>query len=164
MSLRDQFLFIAETLDNQPAGKAVKDEDTVMEDSVDSKERERLEILRAEKESTKGCRSRTNSSHGNNATALAARKAQSFRNEKTTQVHRLDKTAEQKKESDLRYEEALPWHLEDADNKIPGLGSAFKMIPVEKWYKFTSKNKFNTLTIDEAEALLNKKTKESSGP
>lgn len=161
-----------------PAGKAVKDEDTVMEDSVDSKERERLEILRAEKEAQKAADRAQIAPTGNNATALAARKAQSFRNEKTTQVHRLDKTAEQKKESDLRYEEALPWHLEDADNKNTWVGnyesalsevnvifftegSAFKMIPVEKWYKFTSKNKFNTLTIDEAEALLNKKTKES---
>ncbi|QSZ30967.1 hypothetical protein DSL72_000527 [Monilinia vaccinii-corymbosi] len=161
-----------------PAGKAVKDEDTVMEDPVDSKERERLEILRAEKEAQKAADRAQIAPTGNNATALAARKAQSFRNEKTTQVYRLDKTAEQKKESDLRYEEALPWHLEDADNKNIWVGnyesalsevnvmfftegSAFKMIPVEKWYKFTPKNKFNTLTIDEAEALLSKKTKES---
>ncbi|ESZ97938.1 hypothetical protein SBOR_1661 [Sclerotinia borealis F-4128] len=161
-----------------PSGKAFKDEDTVMEDSVDSKERERQEILKAEKEAQKASDRAQIAPTGNNATALAARKAQSFRNEKTTQVHRLDKTAEQKKESDLRYEEALPWHLEDADNKNIWVGnyesalsevnvmfftegSSFKMIPVEKWYKFTSKNKFNTLTIDEAEAMLNKKTKES---
>ncbi|CAD6447941.1 0cbbbaf8-c40e-4782-a477-cbe7feeb657a [Sclerotinia trifoliorum] len=161
-----------------PPGKAFKDEDTVMEDVVDSKERERQEILKAEKEAQKAADRAQIAPTGNNANAAAAKKAQAFRNEKTTQVHRLDKTAEQKKESDLRYEEALPWHLEDADNKntwvgnyesaLSGVnvmfyaeGSSFRMIPVEKWYKFTSKNKFNTLTIDEAEALLSKKTKES---
>ncbi|KAI9641028.1 transcription factor IIF subunit tfg1 [Ciborinia camelliae] len=161
-----------------PAGKALKDEDTVMEDLVDSKERERQEILKAEKEAQKLADRAQIAPTGNNGTGAAQRKSLSFRNEKTTQVHRLDKTAEQKKESDLRYEEALPWHLEDADNKNTWVGnyesalsevnvmfftegSAFKMLPVEKWYKFTSKNKFNTLTIDEAEALLNKKTKES---
>ncbi|TGO35527.1 hypothetical protein BHYA_0155g00180 [Botrytis hyacinthi] len=161
-----------------PPGKAFKDEDVVMKDAVDSKERERQEILKAEKEAQKAADRAQIAPTGNNANAAAAKKAQAFRNEKTTQVHRLDKTAEQKKESDLRYEEALPWHLEDADNKNTWVGnyesalsevnvmfftegSAFKMIPVEKWYKFTSKNKFNTLTIDEAEALLSKKTKES---
>jgi transcription initiation factor TFIIF subunit alpha len=93
-------------------------------------------------------------------------------------VHRLDKNAEQKKASDLRYEEALPWHLEDADNKntwvgnyeaalsdtnvilVPD-GSKFRMIPVEKWYKFSAKGQFKTYTIEEAEAKMGKKVKES---
>jgi len=145
---------------------------------IDSKERERQEILKAEKEAQKAADLAQIAPTGNNASALAAKKNQSFRNEKTTEVHRLDKTEEQKKLSDLKYEEALPWHLEDADNKNTWVGnyeaalsdtnvilvvegSTFKMIPVEKWYKFTSKGKFTPFTTEEAEAQFAKKIKES---
>merc|ERR1711939_15565 len=40
-------------------------------------------------------------------------------------------------------------------------GSTFKMIPVEKWYKFTSKGRFTPFTTEEAEAQFAKKIKES---
>lgn len=162
-----------------PPGKGIKDEDQIMtDDPIDSKEREKQEIQKAEKEKQKAADLAQIAPTGNNASALAAKKNQSFRNEKTTQVHRLDKTEEQKKMSDLKYEEALPWHLEDADNKNTWVGNyeaalsdtnvvlvvegtTFKMIPVEKWYKFTAKGQFKTFTIEEAEARLAKKTKES---
>lgn len=159
-----------------PPGKAVKEEDLQEETPVDAKEKERLEILKAEKEARRAADLAQIAPTGN--LASTTKKPQSFRNEKTTQVHRLDKTEEQKKESDLRYEEALPWHLEDADNKNTWVGNYeaalsdtnvifvidgtdFKMIPIEKWYKFTPKNQFKTYTIEEAEALLSKKTRES---
>ncbi|KAF8851516.1 hypothetical protein BDZ45DRAFT_730868 [Acephala macrosclerotiorum] len=158
-----------------PPGKGMKDEDVTMEGApIDSKERERQEILKAEKEAQRAADLAQIAPTGNNASAMAAKKNQAFRNEKTTQVYRLDKTAEQKKASDLRYEEALPWHLEDADNKNTWVGNyeaalsdtnvvffidgnSFKMIPVEKWYKFTAKAQFKTLTIEEVEAQMNKK-------
>jgi len=160
-----------------PPGKAIK-EDEMPDDGLDSKEREKLEILKAEKEARRAADQAQIAPTGNNASALAAKKAQAFRNEKTTQVHRLDKTEAEKKQSDLRYEEALPWHLEDAESKNTWVGNyeaalsdvnvmlvieggVFRMIPIEKWYKFTPKNQFKTLSIDEAEALLNKPTKES---
>ena len=159
-------------------GKGLKEEDVPADGPVDSKERERLEILKAEKEKQRAADLAQIAPTGNNASALAAKKTQAFKNEKTTQVHRLDKNAEQKKASDLRYEEALPWHLEDADNKntwvgnyeaalsdtnvilVPD-GSKFRMIPVEKWYKFSAKGQFKTYTIEEAEAKMGKKVKES---
>ncbi|KUJ14160.1 uncharacterized protein LY89DRAFT_720527 [Mollisia scopiformis] len=159
----------------QPApGKGMKDEDMMPEGPIDSKERERQEILKAEKEKQRAADLAQIAPTGNNASAMAAKKNQAFRNEKTTQVYRLDKTAEQKKASDLRYEEALPWHLEDADNKNTWVGNyeaalsdtnviffidgdKFKMIPVEKWYKFTAKAQFKTLTLEEVEAQMNKK-------
>lgn len=159
-------------------GKGDKDEQGSPDDPpMDSKERERQEILREQKEKQKALDlaqiAPTGSSSG-----PAAKKAQAFRNEKTTQVHRLDKTEAQKKESDLKYEEALLWHLEDADNKNTWVGNyeaalsetnvifvieggRFVMIPIEKWYKFTPKGQFKTFTIEEAEATLSKKTKES---
>ncbi|KAH7171527.1 hypothetical protein EDB81DRAFT_200062 [Dactylonectria macrodidyma] len=94
--------------------------------------------------------------------------------EEKTNFNRAPKTVAAKKESDLRYEEALPWHLEDADGKNVWVGSyvaalseanvafmidksVFRMVPLEKWYRFTAKPPFQPFTIDEAEALMNKK-------
>ena len=97
---------------------------------------------------------------------------------KTEQVYRNDLTEEQKARSKLRYEEALPWHLEDFDNKSTWVGNyeaalsdtyammaqgsdgAFRVVPLEKWYKFSEKNKFKTLSFEEAEQRYNKKIKE----
>lgn len=87
---------------------------------------------------------------------------------------RTYKTDAAKKESELRYEEALPWHLEDADGKNVWVGNyvaalsennvafkidkdKFRMVPIEKWYKFTSKPPFQPFTIDQAEAFMNRK-------
>ncbi|KFY10728.1 hypothetical protein V491_07496, partial [Pseudogymnoascus sp. VKM F-3775] len=159
-----------------PAGKIAKDEDTVMGEPIDDKEREKQEIARAAKEAQRAADLAQIAPSGNNASALAAKKVQSFKNEKTTQVHRTAQTEEEMKESDLRYEEALPWHLEDAENKHTWVGNYeaalsdtnvifvidgtnFRMVPIEKWYKFTPKNQFKTLTIEEAEAEMNKKSK-----
>lgn len=94
--------------------------------------------------------------------------------EEKTNFNRAPKSQAAKKESDLRYEEALPWHLEDADGKNVWVGSyvaalsesnvafvidksVFRMVPLEKWYKLSSKPPFQPFTIDEAEALMNKK-------
>ncbi|ELR05299.1 hypothetical protein VC83_06089 [Pseudogymnoascus destructans] len=159
-----------------PAGKVAKDEDTVVGEPIDDKEREKQEIARAAKEAQRAADLAQIAPSGNNASALAAKKVQSFKNEKTTQVHRTAQTEEEMKESDLRYEEALPWHLEDAENKQTWVGNYeaalsdtnvifvidgtnFRMVPIEKWYKFTPKNQFKTLTIEEAEAEMNKKSK-----
>lgn len=161
-----------------PAGKVAKDEDTVMGEPVDDKEREKQEIARAAREAQRASDLAQIAPSGNNASALAAKKVQSFKNEKTTQVHRTAQSEAEMKESDLRYEEALPWHLEDAENKHTWVGNYeaalsdtnvilvidgpnFRMIPIEKWYKFTPKNQFKTLTIEEAEAEMNKKSKAS---
>ncbi|KAL8725879.1 MAG: hypothetical protein Q9166_007076 [cf. Caloplaca sp. 2 TL-2023] len=91
---------------------------------------------------------------------------------KTQQIYRNDQTDEQRAASRLRYEEAMPWHLEDFDYKSTWVGTyeaalsdtyamlvhgedgKFRMVPVEKWYKFTPKNNFNTMTIDEAEEAM----------
>jgi transcription initiation factor TFIIF subunit alpha len=73
----------------------------------------------------------------------------------------------------LRYEEFYPWVLEDYDadqawvgNYEAGLNdnycllvldnvnNCFKLAPVEKFYKFTSRNKYATLTLEEAEAKM----------
>ncbi|ODV84860.1 hypothetical protein CANARDRAFT_28608 [[Candida] arabinofermentans NRRL YB-2248] len=87
---------------------------------------------------------------------------------KTRQIRDYD---EEKKK--LRYEEFYPWVMEDYDAKQAWVGNyeagntdnycllvldnenkCFKLMPVEKFYKFTSRNKYATLTLEEAEAKM----------
>ncbi|RKP30538.1 Rap30/74 interaction domain-containing protein, partial [Metschnikowia bicuspidata] len=88
---------------------------------------------------------------------------------KTKQVRVMDE-----KKRQLRYEEYYPWVMEDytGDNVFVGsyeAGSSesthvlfvfdkncFKMVPAEKVYKFTPRNKYATLTLEEAEARMEK--------
>lgn len=88
---------------------------------------------------------------------------------KTKQVRVMDE-----KKRQLRYEEYYPWVVEDytGDNVFVGsyeAGSSesthvlfvfdkncFKMVPAEKVYKFTPRNKYATLTLEEAEARMEK--------
>jgi transcription initiation factor TFIIF subunit alpha len=108
----------------------------------------------------------------------AANKKKGFiSKKKTEQVRRTNDTAEEQKRSQLRYEEALPWHLEDFLDKHTWVGAYeaalsdchlmfvleddhFRVVPIEKWYKFREKSKFKTLDADQAEALLKKKVRE----
>lgn len=73
----------------------------------------------------------------------------------------------------LRYEEFYPWVLEDYDANqawvsnyeagnnenyclliLDSKNKCFKLAPVEKFYKLTSRNKYATLTLEEAEAKM----------
>lgn len=77
------------------------------------------------------------------------------------------------KKRKLRYEEFYPWVLEDYDAKqawvsnyeaglhdnycmliMDPITKSYKLAPVEKFYKFTSRNKYATLTLEEAEAKM----------
>ncbi|KAL4911875.1 hypothetical protein BDW62DRAFT_38841 [Aspergillus aurantiobrunneus] len=98
--------------------------------------------------------------------------------QKTQQVSKTDMTPEEIARSRIKYEEALPWHLEDFDNKNIWVGNyeaalsethavfifentgKMTMIPVEKWYRFNARNQFKTLTIEEAEKFMAKKIKD----
>ncbi|KAL4959184.1 transcription factor IIF subunit TFG1 [Aspergillus stella-maris] len=98
--------------------------------------------------------------------------------QKTQQVSRADMTPEEIARTRIKYEEALPWHLEDFDSKNIWVGNyeaalsethavfilentgKMTMVPVEKWYKFNAKNPFKTLTIEEVEKFLSRKTKD----
>ncbi|KAK9474400.1 uncharacterized protein V1510DRAFT_291741 [Dipodascopsis tothii] len=79
-------------------------------------------------------------------------------------------------ERKLRYEENYPWILEDFEGKNTWVSNyeaaqsdsyvlfvfdedGFKMVPAEKWYKFTQRNKYATLSLEEAEATLAQKNK-----
>ncbi|KAK6464236.1 hypothetical protein DFJ63DRAFT_317579 [Scheffersomyces coipomensis] len=88
---------------------------------------------------------------------------------KTKQVNIMD-SAKRK----LRYEEFYPWVAEDYDGKNVFVGNyeggsadtnhvlfafdkdGFKVVPAEKVYRFTPRNKYATLTLEEAETKMDK--------
>ena len=159
-----------------PAGAGIKGEDVSMTgiDPVDDKQKEKEEMIRAEKEAAKEAEAALVAPAVNNS----GQKRLGGNMKKTEQVYRNDQTDEQRARSKLRYEEALPWHLEDFDNKstwtggyeaalsdtyammVQGQDGTFRVLPLEKWYKFTQKNQFKTLSIEEAETRYNRKVKE----
>ncbi|XP_044717808.1 Transcription Factor IIF, Rap30/Rap74, interaction [Hirsutella rhossiliensis] len=152
-----------------PPGRAVKAEDPEPP-QTDELEAERLAQIRAEREAQ---RAMDQAKIAPVAKETNPKRPKKQKEEKTS-FNRAPKSEAAKKESDLRYEEALPWHLEDADGKNVWVGnyvaalskssvafmidkSVFRMVPLEKWYKFTSKPPFQPFNIDQAEALMNKK-------
>jgi transcription initiation factor TFIIF subunit alpha len=109
--------------------------------------------------------------------ALTGQKRKKISQQKAAEVHGVLQTDEQKARGVLRYEEALPWHFEDFDNKntwvgsyeeaMSGVNAVFTfqngrvtMVPLEKWYKFTRKDIFKTMNIEEVEKSFQKKSKE----
>lgn len=92
-----------------------------------------------------------------------------------TKAFYAKRSVERKKENNLRYEESLPWVIEDADGKSAFVSqymgplsestvalqfeeSQVRAIPLEKFYKFTHKPPFKAYSIEEAEALMKKQT------
>ncbi|CAN6667894.1 transcription initiation factor IIF subunit alpha [Trichomonascus vanleenenianus] len=88
---------------------------------------------------------------------------------KTRQVQGGDEATKK-----LRYEEYYPWVMEDFEGENTWVGNyeaaqsdayvlfvfdvdGFKMVPAEKFYKMTPRNKFATLTLEEAEERMEKK-------
>ncbi|KAI1914914.1 transcription factor IIF subunit tfg1 [Ophidiomyces ophidiicola] len=94
------------------------------------------------------------------------------------QVFKSEMTPDEIAKARVKYEEALPWHLEDFDNKNTWVGKyeaamsetyvmfvlensgKLRMVPIDKWYKFSAKNPFKALTIEEAEKYMAKKIKD----
>lgn len=88
---------------------------------------------------------------------------------KTRQINLMDDNKRK-----LRYEEYYPWVVEDYEGKNVFVGSyeagasdtttvlfvfdkdGFKMVPTEKVYRFTPRNKYATLTLEEAESRMEK--------
>jgi transcription initiation factor TFIIF subunit alpha len=152
-----------------PAGRAVRTEE-LEAPPVDESERERMVQMKADKEAQRAIDQAKIAPVAKDPNPKPKKKQK----EEKTMFHRTHKTEAAKKESDLRYEEALPWHLEDADGKNVWVGNYvaalsestvafridghfFRMLPLEKWYKFSSKPPFQPFTIDQAEAFMNRK-------
>ena len=98
----------------------------------------------------------------------------------TAQVYNRDYTPEERRKMQNNYEEKLPWHIEDFDNKHCYVGSnqtgssnvfaafvyeqsidapdgRFRVLPIEKMYQFKPRKTFKTMTIEEAENAMKKK-------
>ncbi|KAI2629559.1 Rap30/74 interaction domain-containing protein [Hypoxylon sp. NC1633] len=160
-----------------PPGRQAKEDPLVEEegeeDSADAAEAERLAQIKAEREAQRAA---------DNAQKAPVAKEANNKGKKekepkkpSAQVFYRPRTEEQRKQGEIRYEEALPWHLEDADGKNVWVGQyegplsdskialkihndGFRMIPMEKWYKFSSKRgAFQVMSIEEAEKAMNKK-------
>ncbi|KIX04184.1 uncharacterized protein Z518_07738 [Rhinocladiella mackenziei CBS 650.93] len=110
----------------------------------------------------------------------AGKKMNAFK-KKTQQVFRPDFSAEERRRIQTNYEEKLPWHLEDFDNKhclighhqIGSMGShaafifepavdtstgKFRLIPIEKVYQFKPKREIAPqMSIEEVEAAMKKR-------
>ncbi|ERS98903.1 transcription initiation factor TFIIF subunit alpha [Sporothrix schenckii 1099-18] len=161
----------------QPApGRAVKEEATPAPESVataDDKEAEKAAQLKAEREAQRAIDMAQIAPVAAKESA-PKKPVQQQKKEKQFQLYFPKNTAEQKKETEIRYEEALPWHLEDADGKnvwvgtyVSALseanvalvinGSSFRMVPLEKFYRFTPKPPFKAYSIEQAEEIMGKK-------
>ncbi|KAI0147904.1 Rap30/74 interaction domain-containing protein [Hypoxylon sp. NC0597] len=155
-----------------PPGREVKEETPVEENPAETAEAERLAQLKAQREAQ---RAAADAQKAPVAKDPNPKKPQKEQKKTGLQVHYAPRTEEQKKQAEIRYEEALPWHLEDADGKNVWVGqyeaplseskvalkihnNGFRMIPLEKWYKFTSKRgSFKFMSVEEAEKAMNKK-------
>lgn len=152
-----------------PQGGKGGDVEMKDDDGLTPEEREKQAAERAAKEKEKEETIALIAPHGNGQ----SQKRNAFK-KKTQQVFHHNED-----ERRLRYEEFFPWHIEDFDNKNTWVGNlegalsdgtyamfvmreqSFQMVPIDKWYKFTQRNVFKTLSIEEAEDLMKKKTKPS---
>lgn len=155
------------------------------DDLLNEQEREKLEIAKAARQAQREENAKLMA-----PTAPSKKKPQAFK-KKVEQVYRTEDNADDRKRSQLRYEEALPWHLEDFDNKhtwqgfyeaalsgchvaltqFPAIHDAqnnvvrdshLKLVPLEKWYRFREKSKAKIKFTGDIDTLMNKKFKEPS--
>lgn len=156
-----------------PPGREAKEETPVDENPADTAEAERIAQIKAEREAQRAADDAQKAPVVKDTNAKA--KQQKEPKKPGIQVHYAPRTDHQKKQAEIRYEEALPWHLEDADGKNVWVGQyenplsnckvalkihngGYRIIPLEKWYKFHPKRgAFQAMSIEEAEKTMNKK-------
>jgi transcription initiation factor TFIIF subunit alpha len=144
------------------AGSHFEEEET-KEDMDEIKERERIEQQREE-------RRKIREENQAKIAPTGKSKPQAFQ-KKTEQKYRPDDTPEAKKRQLLRYEETLPWHLEDFENKQTWVGTyeselsethvmlaqnsqgSIQMTPIERWYRFNVKGKVKA-TGDDTDKVM----------
>jgi len=160
--------------DPRAAPSGVKDDQVEFKDGMNAEEREQL---REKNEARKAERA---ANLAMIAPAQATRKATNHKT-KTKAVYKREYTEEDKRRIQTNYEEKLPWHLEDFDNKhclvgenqapsshrhvafvhepaVDSQPARFRLIPLEKVYEFKPKKKDRKEnTIEEAEAAMRKR-------
>lgn len=136
-------------------------------------EREELEARKAAKE-----KEREESLAQIAPSVASTQKRTNLPKQRTQQVFKAEMTPEEIARARVKYEEALPWHLEDFENKstwvgnyeaamsetyamfVPRRDRKMSMIPLDKWYKFTAKKNFKHMSLEEAEKQMARTTKE----
>jgi len=161
----------------QPApGRVVaRLEETPEPKMVDEKEAERQAQIKGEREAQKALDQAKIAPTVKEGTAKKAKKAK----EEKIHFNRKARTEQAQKEADLKYEEALPWHLEDVDGRnvwvgnyvsalsgtnvvfVAGDKGEFKMVPLEKWYKFTARAAFERIPEDQVDEFMKKSARPS---
>ncbi|KAK5125740.1 hypothetical protein LTR85_012014 [Meristemomyces frigidus] len=138
---------------------------------VDDKEREQRETKKAERQAEREANQALIAPTGEVAVKKQIKKKQQ---KKVEDVYYNENNAKQKARSQLRYEEARPWHMEDFDGKNKWIGSyeeplsgtnvmfevtegGFKMIPVEKWYKMVRSDRVAAMSMDQIEKIMAQK-------
>ena len=126
-------------------------------DAEIEEDRQKQELLRAQREAERAAALAEIAPSMSNPNAKRGGAGQ----RKTTQFFGKEATAEQRERNKIRYEEAMPWHLEDFDNRQTWVGTyeaalsntwaqlvfkdnKFHIAPLEKWYKFTQNRVFKT--------------------
>lgn len=131
------------------------DEEADKEDLEEMKQREQMEQQKEERRQAKELRD-------SKIAPTGMKKTPAFQ-KKTEQKYRTGDTPEEIKRGQLRYEEALPWHLEDFENKQTWTGAyeselsethvllaptdpnnphggKIQLTPIERWYRFNAKS------------------------
>ena len=149
-----------------------KKEEDIVEETIDDKEAERQEQVKAEREAQ---RAADQAKIAPTVKEMNSKKPRKPRDDHVVS-NRMPKTEKGRKEAALRYEEALPWHLEDVDGKnvlvgryvaaLSGAnvalifdGSKYCMMPLEKWYRFTQKPPYQSDAEEDGEGKKKKKLK-----
>ncbi|OIW32495.1 hypothetical protein CONLIGDRAFT_630177 [Coniochaeta ligniaria NRRL 30616] len=150
----------------------VKDEDEKAENAIDDAEAERQRLWKEQQDAQRAA------NQAQIAPVLKkdepAKPSKPDKKGKALSTYYPKHTEEAKKASGLRYEETLPWHLEDVDGKNVWVGSyvaalsevnvalvisggGFRMIPLERYYKFNHKRPQNIKSLEEAEKEIAKR-------
>ena len=139
---------------------------------VDDKEKEMMSIRRAERQAEREANQALIAPTGGDSKKPVKKKPQ----KKVEDVYFDENNPQQRQRAQLRYEEARPWHLEDFEGKNVWVGSyqeplsetcvmfelgdsGFRMIPVEKWYRFIQTNRVQVMDSDQAEKHMAMKQK-----
>ena len=136
---------------------------------LDDKERELLSIKREERQREREANQAQIAPTGGEAKKHTRQKPK----KKVEDVWYDEQDEAKKKKHQTRYEESRPWHLEDFEHKNVWIGNyeeppseesvmfeisgtGFRMVPVEKWYRFTQANRVKTLEGDAIEKEMAK--------
>jgi transcription initiation factor TFIIF subunit alpha len=138
------------------------------QDAANEAEREAMESRRAERQAEREENQKLIAPNPTEAVKPVKKKQKKFVS------YDNDNFPERQRRQQLRYEEARPWHLEDYDRKNIWVGNyegplsnqyalfivdegGFRMIPAEKYYKFSQTGKFVPMDADEAAKHMNQK-------